>query len=208
MKFKSFIFVSSLYAASITHADNFYVLGAAGQSHFENSKNAADDAVSANDSGGVPYDFKNNNLGYKLQLGYQVNPNFAVEGGYVDLGQQNYHVAYDTGDAKAKVRSRGLNVDTLGILPVNSEFSVFGKLGVIDAKTRYHIDGSDDDGEFADSREKYRWSPNFGVGANYAVNDETSLRLELERFEDIGSKSTTGEQNVDLVSLGVSYRFN
>jgi hypothetical protein len=32
--------------------------------------------------------------------------------------------------------------------------------------------------------------------------------LELERFADLGKNDTTGEQNVDLVSLGVSYRFN
>lgn len=208
MKFKSFIFISSLYAASTVHAGSFYALGAAGQSHFENSKTAADDAAAANNPGGVSHDFDNNALGYKLQAGYQFTPNFALEGGYVDLGQQNYHVAYDTGWAKAKVDPRGFNIDALGILPVNDSLSVFGKAGAIEAKTRYHIEGADADGGFADGRDKYRVSPNFGVGAEYAVNDAAAVRLELERFEDLGSKNTTGEQNVDLVSLGVSYHFN
>ncbi|MDB6060664.1 MAG: ompA-like transrane domain protein [Verrucomicrobiaceae bacterium] len=214
MKIKFAIFLSSLYAATGVHANNFYTVGAVGQSHFKNAKSAADDALetdsglTADGAAGVPGNFDNNDTGYKLQLGYAFNPNFAVEGGYVNLGEQNYRVDFSTGEGNAHVDGRGWNIDALGIIPVNGEFSVFGKIGAIDAKVNYHLSGEDADGAISDSREKYKWAPNYGVGASYAMNDETAVRLELERFADIGKKSTTGEQNVDLVSVGVSYSFN
>lgn len=214
MKIKHVLLLSSMYAASAVHADGFYALGAVGQSHFEGSRSAAEDALASDgaligaDTTATPTRFDNNDTGYKLQLGYKFNQNFAVEGGYVDLGQQHYHADFNGGVASAKVDARGWNIDALGMLPVAGQFSAFGKVGVVDAQVRYHISGVSDDGSFADTREKYRVSPNFGVGGEYSINDDTAVRLELERFADLGKKSTTGEQNVDLVSLGVAYHFS
>jgi OOP family OmpA-OmpF porin len=214
MKLKIAIFLSSLYTASTAHADNFYVLGSVGQSEFKDSRHAADNALAGSagltidGAAGLPSNFDNTDTGYKLQLGYSINSNLAVEGGYVNLGEQNYRVNFTTGEGRARVDDRGWNLDAVGILPVDGAFSVFGKVGVIDAKVNYHLAGEDAGGAIVDSREKYKWSPNFGVGAAYAINDAAAVRLELERFADLGKQSTTGEQNVDLASLGISYRFN
>jgi len=214
MKLKLFLLISSFYAASATHADDFYLLGAVGQSHFADGKSAANHALTntanltEDGTAGSSSGFENNGVGYKMQLGYQFNQNFAIEGGYVDLGQQDYRVNFASGDGNARVRDRGLNIDALGILPVSGPFSVFGKLGAIEAKTTYRVNGADAGGDISDGHEKYKVSPNFGVGGMYSFNDTAAVRLELERFADLGKNDTTGEQNVDLVSLGVSYRFN
>lgn len=214
MKLKIALILSSLYAATGVHADDFYVVGSVGQSQYKDSGNAADHALAgsagltADGAAGVPSNFDNTDTGYKLQLGYSINPNFAIEGGYVNLGETNYRAAFSTGEGRARVEDSGWNVDAVGILPVSNTVSVFGKVGAIDAKSNYRLLGQDVNGGIADSHETYKWSPTFGVGANYAVNDTVGVRLELERFADLGKQSTTGEQNVDLASLGISYRFN
>lgn len=213
MKIKIAIFLSSLYSASAVHADNFYAVGAIGQSQFKGSRDAADHVLAANagqtvdGAAGVPSSIDNVDTGYKLQFGYSINPSLAIEGGYVNLGEQTYRVNFSTGEGRTRVDDRGWNIDAVGIVPVTEAFSVFGKLGVIDAKTNYHLSGDDAGGAIVDNREKYKWSPNFGVGASYAINDAVGLRLELERFADLGKQSTTGEQNVDLLSLGATYHF-
>lgn len=238
MNIKSIALLSSMMAVTYTYTDssyadsgaaeNFYVLGSLGQSRFGSGSSVSEGALansarlSADDSIGTASRFDSRDLGYKLQVGYNVNQNFAVEGGYVDLGQQNYHVAFaaggntesasagstERGSGRAKTSDNGLNIAALGILPIEGPFSVFGKVGVIDAKVDYHLSASDAGGAFADSHEKIKVSPEFGVGALYSLNDVADLRMEMERFADLGKKSTTGENNVDLLSLGVSYRFN
>ena len=214
MNIKSIALLSSMMAAGYTQAENFYVLGALGQSRFSSGGSATEGALArdanltADGSAGVASRFDDKDLGYKLQFGYSFNQNFAVEGGYVDFGQQNYRVNFSSGDGHGKIGADCLDVAALGIVPVDGPFSVFGKVGVIDAKVDYHLAGADAGGSFADSHEKIKLSPDFGVGAMYSLNDVAALRMEVERFADLGKKSTTGESNVDLMTLGVSYRFN
>jgi OOP family OmpA-OmpF porin len=214
MNIKYLALLSSMMAVSYTQAENFYVLGSVGQSRFGSGSGASEGALTSSahltvdDNPGSASRFDSRDLGYKLQFGYNFNQNFAVEGGYVDLGQQNYHVNFDSGSGHAKTSDNGLNIAALGIIPVEGPFSVFGKVGVIDAKVDYHLSGSDAGGSFADAHEKIKFSPEYGVGVMYSLNDVADLRVEAERFADLGKKSTTGENNVDLLSLGVSYRFN
>lgn len=214
MKIKHAFFISSIYAASTVHADGFYALGAVGQSRYNSSHDAADHALAADadltadGTAGVPSRFDNLDTGYKAQIGYSFNQNFSVEGGYVDLGKQHYDVDFSSGTGRGSFGASGWNIDAVGTVPVAGALSVFGKAGVIDAKTKYHLDGTDAGGDIVDNRENYKWSPNFGIGASYAVANNTDVRFEVERFADIGKKNTTGEQNVDLVSLGAAYHFN
>ena len=214
MKIKFVIFMSSLYAASVGHAEGFYAVGSVGQSRFDSSHHAAKQALDSNADQtvdgvrGEPSRFDNLDTGAKAQLGYAINQNFAVEGGYVDLGKQHYDVNYTTGAGHGSVGATGWNLDAVGTLPITQELSVFGKVGAIDADVKSHIRGSDLGGTMVDSHESHQWSPNFGVGASYAVADNVSTRLEVERFANVGEAHSTGRQDIDLVSVGMAYRFN
>jgi opacity protein-like surface antigen len=46
----------------------------------------------------------------------------------------------------------------------------------------------------------------FGIGASYSFTRNLALRAEFERFLDVGD-SDTGEGDVDLISIGVTFRF-
>lgn len=46
----------------------------------------------------------------------------------------------------------------------------------------------------------------FGLGANWKINKSIGLRAEWERFQNLSVDGGT-ERDVDLLSLGASYRF-
>lgn len=94
-------------------------------------------------------------------VGYRFNQNFAVEGGYVDLGKASYSANFTGGNANG---------------PGSSASST-------------------------------NWKPNFGIGGTYNVDKQLGIRVEYERFSNLGDTNTTGEVNVDLMSAGVVYKF-
>lgn len=121
---------------------------------------------------------------YKIYGGYQMTPNFALELGAVRLGR----LSGALGDAKAD----GYALDAVGLLPMTAEWSALGRLGVSRLKTR--AAGLDDTGS----------APKLGLGVQYQLNRNASLRGEWERYrlDAFGTKS-----NVDTVSVGAQFAF-
>lgn len=73
-----------------------------------------------------------------LTLGYKINPNFAIEGGYIDLGELTVNaisngagLLYAPGPVTVKIEADGFIFDAKGILPLNEKFSLYGKLGLL-----------------------------------------------------------------------------
>ncbi len=186
--------------AAPAFASDFYGVGSLGISHFGVDKGDIDNTLSASGFSGFSSSLKQNGFGYKAQLGYQVNKYFAVEGGYVDLGNAKYSVSGPGLSGDIKLKASGANLAALAIYPLDDTFSVFGKLGVIDAKAKLEGNG------FSDSSTKAKL--NFGVGASYALAKDLALRAEIEQFNKLGDDNTTGKKvNVNLYSVGVAYRF-
>lgn len=133
---------------------------------------------------------------WKIFGGYQINPNFAIEAGYVDLGKFRASGLGLTAESKAKTWL----LDAVGILPLANNFSVLGKAGLHrwDADTRV-VSGASASDKGTDFT--------FGFGAGYEFNPNLGLRLEWERFQKVGRDATTGKSDVDLLSLGLRYRF-
>lgn len=149
--------------------------------------------------------------GWKLFAGYQFNPYFAVEGGYVDLGKFSFSTTvtaapagYTTGSLSGNVKTKnGFLVDAVGIWPATDKVSVFGKLGLYSIKTELSASGPSGSLTESSTDSNLHW----GIGAGYDFNKNFGARLEWERFNDVGNKDKTGEANVDLLSVGVVYKF-
>lgn len=198
----------ALMAAPFAMADT---AGWYGGVNLGQSQSAIDDAritsgLLANGLTAGPISDTNRDLGFKLFGGYQFNRNFALEGGYFDLGQFGFSTStVPNGTLTGNIRLKGINLDAVGILPITDKFSAFGRIGV----THTHADDS-----FVGTGAVTVLNPNpstrstnlkVGLGLQYAFTDALSLRTEIERYRIDDAVGNKGD--VDLLSLGLVYRF-
>lgn len=199
-------------ALSLTMASAFagdwYLVGSIGQSKVKDAgKGDIDAALVSAGATGLSSSLDDTDTGYKFQLGYRFNPNWAIEGGYVDLGKFNYNATFTGGTASAQVKASGLNIAGVGTYPINDQFSVFGKLGFIDGKVEESITATGPGGTASGSASATKVKANYGFGATYNLSKAWGLRAEWERFSKLGDNNTTGESDVDLLSVGVVFNF-
>lgn len=144
--------------------------------------------------------------GYKIFGGYQVNKNFAVEGGYFDLGHFGYTATtVPAGTLNGNIKLRGLNLDLVGILPLTEKFSAFGRAGLNYAQARDSFSGTGAVQVGNPNPRKNDTNYKLGLGLQYALNESLAVRAEAERYrvnDAIGNKG-----HVDLFSVGLVYRF-
>jgi OOP family OmpA-OmpF porin len=133
------------------------------------------------DVGTTRFEHDRTQASYGAFLGYQLTPNFALEGGYRSL--------YHTEMWGQKNSSDQLALSVIGSYPINTDFSVYGRLGVnrITEKTRYQ--------GWEYTTEDTRVLP--GLGVSYKLAKDVSARLEVQKLG-----STTSN-----ISAGVSYSF-
>jgi OOP family OmpA-OmpF porin len=151
--------------------------------------------------------------GFKLFGGYRYNPNFALEGGYTDLGKFDARrdvTAPVVGSISRNMRMSGFDLAAVGIIPMQSGFSLFGKIGAMYTMTRssVSIGGAllPAPGFTEMNPRRSEWNPKFGLGAGYDFSNGMGLRLEYERVSNVGD-AATGEGNVGMWSLGLTKRF-
>jgi len=144
--------------------------------------------------------------GYKLFGGYQINKNFAVEGGYFNLGKFGFTATtVPPGTLTGNIKLQGLNLDAVGILPVTAKFSVFGRAGLAYAQARDTFTRTGAVTVTNPNPSKNDTNYKFGVGLEYALTDALGLRAEAERYRINDAVGNKGD--VDLFSLGLVYRF-
>ena len=148
----------------------------------------------------------NSSTGYKLFGGYQFNRNFAVEGGYFDLGRFNYSVnTTPLGTFSSDTRVRGLNLDLVGILPLTEQFSVFGRAGAAYAQSRANFTRTGALPLINSPTSRNDTNLKVGIGMQYAITEALALRAELERYRV--SDPVRNRGNIDMASIGLVYRF-
>lgn len=148
----------------------------------------------------------NRDTGYKLFGGYQFNPNFALEGGYYDLGRFGFSAnTSPAGTLNGNIRVRGLNLDAVGILPFTEKLSAFGRVGLNYADARDSFSGSGLVDVTNPDPSKRGLNYKLGVGLQYAFTESLAMRLEAERYRIDDAVGNKGD--VDLVSVGLVYRF-
>ena len=144
--------------------------------------------------------------GFKLFGGYQFNRNFALEGGYFDLGKFGFKATtVPAGTLDGRLRLRGVNLDLVGRLPVSEKFSVFGRVGVNYADTRDNFSSTGAVRVLNPNPRKHDANIKFGAGLQYDFTEALSMRAEAERYRINDAVGNKGD--VDLFSVGLVYRF-
>lgn len=165
-----------------------------------------DERILRNLGAGATIEDDDRSTGFKLFGGYQINKNFAVEGGYFDLGDFGYEATVPGGTLTGNAKVRGLNIDLVGILPITEKFSAFGRVGVTHAQTRDSFRGTgavlvtNPNPSERDTNVKY------GLGLQYAFTDHLSMRGEVERYRINDAVGNKGD--IDMISLGLVYKFD
>ena len=149
---------------------------------------------------------RDRSTGFKLYGGYQFHRNFALEGGYFDLGKFGYTAnTIPTGTLDGNIKLKGFNLDAVGILPITDRFSALGRVGLNYAKASDSFAGTGAVSVANPNPSKSGTNYKLGVGLQYAFTEALGLRAEVERYrvnDAVGNKG-----HVDLFSVGLVYRF-
>lgn len=134
---------------------------------------------------------------YRIFGGYQLNKNLALELGYQQLGDVSLSSLGVTGTVEAKA----YDLSALGILPVNENISVYGRLGIYYADVDLSIPGTSMSGSGTDLV--------YGVGAQYDFKNGLGIRAEWQKYNGVplpGAFFATSS-GYEVISIGATWRF-
>lgn len=146
-------------------------------------------------------DFNGDDTGYKFIFGYRIIDWVAVELNYAQYGEAQDEIFGFT----VENEFTALSLSALGMLPLGN-FDLFGRLGVANVEGDFRIvnlpGGADSDDNI---------EPMFGVGVQYRPTPNLGVRVEYELiqlgFDDDDDDERDGDDWVDMISLGVTYKF-
>lgn len=156
------------------HAQNGFYAGASiGQATID----ACDGVINCDDE----------DTSWKIFGGWELNRNIALEAAWVDLGE----ISGSIGGSAVSAEADGWTLAGKGMLPLNEQFGVFGKLGMImwDVEGGGAASGLEDDGT----------DLMYGLGAQYMFTDQFGIVGEWEWY-DI-------DNDVDVFSIGALIKF-
>lgn len=216
------MFAGSLVAQAATAAaeTGFYVGGSYGITEKDEARDGFDAfASSVFDFVGYDPGTRSNSLdkrsqGYGFIGGYRLFENFAIEGGYMQLGTVKYRdrsSGFYTGgptDFVVNVDSEigGIAVSALGILPVSYRWELYGRAGVMFSTHDFKFFFSDNVNGLKDEFSESATDFLAGAGASLMLAEVYTVRAEFIRVFDAGNKEN-GEGDVDVLSLGVTVKF-
>lgn len=131
--------------------------------------------------------------------GYRFNPNFAIEAGYMAIGDST--VTYSFGSytyAQSSLQASGIIS-----LPLGESFSLFGKVGV--ASNYGKLTGT---GVYsALDASTTTTNAMYGIGGQFNFNQLVGMRVQYENFGK--SKAASSGTGIDLtrISAGVVFSF-
>lgn len=133
--------------------------------------------------------------GFKLGGGYAFHRNVGVEATYVGLGK----ASASAGAQNFEFKASGIAVVAVGMLPVTNQVTLLGRLGFIDATVKATGPGA--------SEKSTKVKTTFGIGASYSFTPQFAVRADYDRYSKLGDSNTTGESDIDMISVGVVYKF-
>ena len=174
----------------------------------------------------VRSDFDSHDNAWKVFGGLRFSDMLAVEINYANLGRHHLTTGFVGGDPALPGsinigrKISGFGADAVLSAPLGERFAVFGRVGAFRSKLEADaaLDGSvvftnGAPGDRQRSVTQNETVVKFGIGGDWWFTRNAALRLEWERYHDIGKAfaiggtGTTGEADTDVVSLGVMMRF-
>lgn len=208
---KMMIIAGLLASTSVCAAESdFYVLGAVGQTRLSYPQATTDAAIRALPAT-ITSTATNNPTAYKLQLGYQLDNRWSIEGGYMDLGRISYAATGTSGappvatTASETVKLTAFNVNAVAAFPVMDSVSLLGKVGM----TRMSVADTTNATGLPIGTLAKLWTANtrktgmsYGMGLKVAIDKSFLVRADLDSYD---TGAATGR--VSVWSIGLGYHF-
>jgi OOP family OmpA-OmpF porin len=143
---------------------------------------------------------------WRIFGGYQFNKHLALEFGYADLGESTASVSVPPFIATGTLEATVWDLVAVGSLPIADRFSIFGKIGLYRADTDFSVTVP---GLGSASESDSNTDLTYGVGARYDFTRNLGVRLEWQRYQDVGGEffGETAESDVDVISVAVIWKF-
>ncbi len=170
--------------------------------------------------------FDSQDSGFKVFGGFQFTPHVAVEVNYADLGTSRLFTGILTanpplsGSVDLQRQIEGFGVDLVVRAPIGPRATIFGRVGAVRSRLEATavLDGnivftSGNTTDRSRSTSVTETVTRYGLGAEWLFGRGMALRVEWERWLDvgkafeIGGSGTTGEADTDFYSVGIAYRF-
>jgi OOP family OmpA-OmpF porin len=197
MKTRALVGAAMLAASSAAWSQAYLGL-AIGQAKFKNACEGAPGAITCDD--------KDHAL--KFFGGYQFTPHLAVELGISNLGSAKATGSGSFGITETADLS-AIELTAVGSWPLASRFAIHGKLGVYEGEmeaTDQPVPAVFPPPPRRGWRSTSSTGLTYGIGASYALTDKAVLRLDWQRYAQLGGESAP-KFDVDVLSLGALYRF-
>ena len=205
------LLVMILLAGSMSaYADDegWYAYAGVGQETGNATQKNLDNALTSAGSSGFSSSM-NSPTAWNLNIGSQINQNFAIEGGYFRMNNISYHPSGGTPPVgtKGSADFHGWTLAAVGILPVANKIQLLGKLGFAGIQESASLLGPS--GTFDISGSKTDLTYGVGakfdiVGAKFDMKEGFSMRFNLDSY-NMGYASYSGRCYVWTV--GFSYMF-
>jgi OmpA-OmpF porin, OOP family len=138
--------------------------------------------------------------------GYQFNRHLAVELGYADLGESNASGTQLGVNVSATAEVTAWDVSAVGSFPLLDKLFAYGRAGIYLAETEVSATGTLAGFSRSQSESESNTGLVLGLGLKYEFLRNFAVRAEWQRYFEVGG-GEVGESDVDVLSLGVLYRF-
>jgi hypothetical protein len=128
---------------------------------------------------------------WRLFAGGRFNNTFGAEVGLVHFGE------FDR--AGGQTKARGLDLALTAGVPLGSNSSVFGKLGL--AYTRTNVGGT---APGLETGKENGWGPRIGIGGQVGLTQNWAVRADWDRYR---VKFPGTKDNIDTLTIGAQYTF-
>ena len=194
--------------ASCADDTGMYIYGGIGEAIANINQGQVDSRLTSVGATGLASSVNSNPSAYKLQLGYQFNQYWAIEGGYAAIGNLTYSGAgfygglpfSDQVSEKADIS----NLSVAGTLPFGGGFSGTGRLGYASVHTTANAQGMVGGTPISSSATVSKSAVTYGFGLKYDINEKVSLRADVD-FYNAPSAAYTG--NFNIWTIGAGYKF-